>query len=185
MYEISIALRYAPEYWKDIEGFPNYQVSNHGRVKSKKTSKILKLYQTRGYLRVSLYNDAGRKCKLVHRLVAEAFIPNTQNKTDVNHINACKTDANVCNLEWATASENINHAYSSGLRPKIDTRGEKNGFSKLTNFQVIQIKQLLTDGQLTQKTIGSQFNVSRETISSIKSGRRWQNVMTLANKAVA
>ena len=76
MYELSMALRHAPEYWNDIEGYPNYSVSNFGRVKSKKTGKLLKSYKTKGYLRVSLYNDAGRKCKLVHRLVAEAFIPN-------------------------------------------------------------------------------------------------------------
>lgn len=119
MYEISMALRHAPEYWKDIKGYPNYSVSNLGRVKSRKTGKLLKSYQTRGYLRVSLYNDAGRKCKLVHRLVAEAFIPNPQNKSDVNHINGCKTDANACNLEWATASENMSHAHQNRLRPKL------------------------------------------------------------------
>lgn len=61
MQEISMALRYAPEHWTDIEGFPNYALSNLGRVRSKKTSKVLKLYQTKGYLRVSLYNDAGRR----------------------------------------------------------------------------------------------------------------------------
>ena len=173
MQEISMALRYAPEYWKDIEGFSGYQVSNYGRVKNNKTGKILKPYLTRGYLRVSLYNDSGRKCKLVHRLVAEAFLPNPNNKSDVNHINGCKTDANVCNLEWVSASENMSHAHNNGLRPILNTQGEKNGFAKLTEAEVIQIKQLLSDGKLTQKTIGSQFNISRSTVKSIKSGRRW------------
>ena len=168
-----MALRYAPEYWNDIEGYPNYAVSNLGRVRSKKTGKLLKSYQTKGYLRVSLYNDAGRKCKLVHRLVAEAFIPNPQNKSDVNHINGCKTDANACNLEWATASENMSHAHSNRLRPVLNTQGEKNGFAKLTEAQVIEIKQLLADGKSTQKTIGSQFNISKSTVKDIKSGRRW------------
>lgn len=185
MKEISMALRYAPEVFADIPGYPGYEVSNYGRVKNSKTDKILKPYLTRGYLRVSLYNDSGRKCKLVHRLVAEAFIPNPQNKSDVNHINGCKTDANACNLEWATASENMFHAHSNGLRHRIDTQGEKNGFSKLTEFQVKQIKQMLANGKLTQKTIGSQFNVSRETVSSIKSGRRWKEVIILPNKTVA
>ena len=185
MYEISMALRHAPEYWKDIEGFPNYQVSNLGYVASKKTGKILKPYLTRGYLRVSLYNDSGRKCKLVHRLVAEAFILNPDNRSDVNHINGCKADANACNLEWATPSENMSHAHNNGLRPRVDTQGEKNGFSKLTKFQVMQIKRLLADGKSNQKTIGSQFNVSRETVSSIKNGRRWQEVIILPNRTVA
>ena len=77
------------------------------------------------------------------------------------------------------------HAHSNGLRAKIDTQGEKNRLSKLTEFQVMQIKRLLADGKSTQKTIGSQFNVSRETISSIKSGRRWQEIIILPNKTVA
>ncbi|WP_019506585.1 hypothetical protein [Pleurocapsa sp. PCC 7319] len=79
----------------------------------------------------------------------------------------------------------MSHAHSNGLRPKLNTQGEKNGFSKLTEAQVIEIKQLLAEGNLKQKTIGSQFNVSRETISSIKSGRRWQKVIILPNKTVA
>ena len=180
-----MALRYAPEYWQDVQDYEGYQISNHGRVRNKKTGKILKPYLTRGYLRVSLYNELGRKCKLVHRLVAEAFLPNPNNKPDVNHINGCKTDANACNLEWVSASENMSHAHSNGLRPVLNTQGEKNGFSKLTKFQVMQIKHLLAEGKSTQKTIGSQFNVSRETISSIKNGRRWQEAIILPNKTVA
>lgn len=182
MQELAIAIRYAPEVFTDIPGYEGYQVSNYGRVKNNKTGKILKPYLTRGYLRVSLYNDSGRKCKLVHRLVAEAFLPNPDNKSDVNHINGCKTDANVCNLEWITASENMSHAHQNGLRPKINTQGEKNGFSKLTEIQVIQIKQLLADGKYTQKTIGSQFNVSKHTIKDIKSGRRWRHINAYQNQ---
>ncbi|MDJ0575191.1 MAG: hypothetical protein QNJ65_08495 [Xenococcaceae cyanobacterium MO_234.B1] len=79
----------------------------------------------------------------------------------------------------------MSHAHSNGLRPKINTQGKNNGFSKLTEAQVRQIKKLLAQGSLTQKTISSQFNVSRETISSIKNGRRWQDVMTLPTKTVA
>ena len=109
MQEKSIKLKDSSEVFVDIPDFPGYQVSNHGRVRNKK-NKILKPYLTRGYLRVSLYNDSGRKCKLVHRLVAEAFIPNSHNKPAVNHINGCKTDSNVSNLEWANHSENMSHA---------------------------------------------------------------------------
>ncbi len=185
MYEIAIALRHAPEVFVNIQGYEGYQVSNHGRVKNSKTDKILKPYLTRGYYRVSLYNASGRKCKLVHRLVAQAFIPNPDNKSDVNHINGCKTDANACNLEWATASENMSHAHQNGLRPKINTQGKKNGFSKLTESQVIEIKHLLADGKYTQKTIGSQFNVSRSTVKNIKSGRRWSHVSSVSAQSEA
>jgi hypothetical protein len=182
MQEISMALRHAPEVYIDIPGYEGYQVSNHGKVRNKNTGKILKPYLTRGYLRVSLYNESGRRCKLVHRLVAEAFLPNPQNKSDVNHLNGCKTDANVCNLEWVSASENMSHAHSNGLRPLVNTQGEKNGFSKLTEFQVIQIKHLLADGKVTQKTIASQFNVSKHTIKDIKLGRRWRHLNLYQNQ---
>ncbi len=67
---------------------------------------------------------------------------------------------------------------------QLNTQGENNGFSKLTEAQVREIKKLLVQSNLTQKTISSQFNVSRETISSIKNGRRWQDVV-LPTKAVA
>ena len=183
MYEISAALRYAPEVFVDIPDFPGYQVSNCGRVRNSKTSKILKPYLTRGYYRVSLYNDSGRKCKLIHRLVAEAFIPNLHHKPAVNHINGCKTDNNISNLEWVSASENMSHAHSNGLRPKLNTQGENNGFAKLTEAQVVEIKQLLAEGNLKHKTIGSQFNVSRSTVKDIKSGRSWSHIPNAASSA--
>lgn len=179
MYEIAMALRHSPEYWVGIKSFPDYQVSNHGRVRNKK-NKILKPYLTRGYLRVSLYNESGRKCKLVHRLVAEAFIPNTDNKPDVNHINGCKNDAHACNLEWVSASENMSHAHSNGLRPKINTQGENNGFAKLTEIEVFQIKLMLAEGELTQSEIASMFGVSRSAIKDIKTGRTWRHLQNVS-----
>ncbi len=67
-------------------------------------------------------------------------------------------------------------AHSNGLRPKINTQGENNGFSKLTEAQVKQIKQLLADGNLTHKEIGSRFGVARRTISDIKRNKRWRHL---------
>ncbi len=88
-------------------------------------------------------------------------------------INGRKTDANVSNLEWVSASENMSHAHSNGLRLLVNTQGEKNGFAKLTKAQVRQIKQLLADGNLTHKEIGSRFGVARRTISDINTNKRW------------
>lgn len=95
------------EYWKDIRGFEGlYQVSNKGRVRNKRTSRILKIKYNKGYARVGLSKEGKMYFKSVHRLVAEAFIPNPQNKPQVDHINTIRDDNRVENLEWVTAKEN-------------------------------------------------------------------------------
>lgn len=103
------------EVWKDIKGYEGiYQVSNYSRVRSfrKGTDRIMaQTSGTWGYLVVNI----DKTPKLVHRLVAEAFIPNPENKIEVNHINGDKFDNLISNLEWATPSENIRHAIATGL----------------------------------------------------------------------
>ena len=99
------------EIWKDIVGYEGvYQVSNFGRVKRVKTDRILKEFKnTDGYLLVHLYKNKVSSNQRIHRLVAQAFIPNTENKPQVNHIDENKTNNVVSNLEWVTSKENINH----------------------------------------------------------------------------
>lgn len=100
------------EIWKDIEGYEGiYQVSNLGRVKNIKRNIFMKDSLSRkGYKMIDLRNAPNpRKRYSVHRLVAEAFIPNPDNKPQVNHIDEDKTNNNVYNLEWVTAKENSNH----------------------------------------------------------------------------
>lgn len=99
------------EIWKDIEEYEGiYQVSNLGRVKRVTSGRILKEFKiTKGYLLVSLYKNGSQSKKLIHRLVAQAFIPNPDDKPQVNHINEDKTNNLVSNLEWTTAKENVNY----------------------------------------------------------------------------
>ena len=105
------------EIWKDISYFPNkYSISNKGRVKNKITNHIYKNTNKKGdYLRVVLYDDSKTKTFLLHRLVAEAFIPNPYNLPEVNHIDANKQNNCVDNLEWCTRSYNILHAIKNEL----------------------------------------------------------------------
>jgi hypothetical protein len=95
------------EVWKEIKGFEGlYSVSNYGRVKNERTSYVLKnVPHHTGYLVVNL---RGKVCQ-VHRLVAEAFIPNVNNLETVNHINKDKKDNRVSNLEWMSNADNITH----------------------------------------------------------------------------
>lgn len=96
--------------WKEIKGFENYEVSNCGEVRNKTTGRVLKPSVTHnGYLRVTLCSDGKQTNKSVHRLVSGAFIPNPDNKSDVNHIDEDKTNNSVSNLEWLTHKENANH----------------------------------------------------------------------------
>lgn len=121
--------REAQEIWKDIKGYEGlYQVSNLGRVKSFKTNKRKYEYKymslvidKKGYLTVSLCGNHKRKTYKVHRLVSQAFIPNQEGKTQVNHIDGNKQNNRVDNLEWCTNGENGIHAYKNGLRPNVRT----------------------------------------------------------------
>ena len=97
------------EIWKDIAGYEGlYMVSSLGRVKSIRRNVILTpQINNSGYVMIQLKNKGNRKGKLVHRLVAEAFIPNTENKPCCDHINACKTDNRVDNLRWVHIKKTV------------------------------------------------------------------------------
>lgn len=100
------------EKWKDIEDFEGlYAVSDRGRVMNLKTDRILKPgVNGAGYEVVCLCKDGKKKQYYNHRLTADAFIPNPDNLPEVNHIDECKTNNNVYNLEWVTASQNNRHS---------------------------------------------------------------------------
>jgi hypothetical protein len=110
------------EIWKDIKGYEGiYQISNLGRVKSLRRSKILKTRKTYdNYERVNLNYNTVKKTYKIHRLVAQTFIDNTFNKQTVNHINGVKSDNRVINLEWMSFEENYNHY----LKNKKNERGQ-------------------------------------------------------------
>lgn len=128
------------EIWKDINGFEGiYQVSNLGRVKSLKRKigtqgKVIEINREKimkgridlvGYLKVVLRKDGYGYEKQIHRLVLEAFKPETNNSLVVNHIDGVKNNNNLDNLEWCTQKENLKHASKMGLLKNRNTRKYK------------------------------------------------------------
>lgn len=165
------------ELWKVIADHPDYAVSNQGRVKrltpAKNTyvGKILKPRLKKGYQLVKL----NRAMRLVHRLVVEAFIPNPLGLPEVNHKNGKqKWNNRVSNLEWVTHSDNMKHAFATGL--KQPAKGSKHGSAILNTKQVKQIRNLLAAGHRSQ-SIADAYNVSPQTVDHIKAGRSWRHAV--------
>ena len=129
------------EEWKDVVGYEGlYEVSNLGNVRNKQTGKVLKpiLGKRWGYYKLNLFKDGIMKSKTIHRLVAEAWIPQVEvDKDQVNHINEIKTDNRVENLEWCTV--NYNNAYGTHNDRVYDTLVEK-GLIKHPERRYLQLR---------------------------------------------
>lgn len=169
---------------KGLEGL--YEISDMGEVFTlprelptptskyqKKECKSFGYKDSKGYL-VFDFRRKGGRCVKVHRLVAEAFIPNPNNLPQVNHLNGIKTDNRVENLEWCDNSYNQKHAFNEGL--------QKGNFShpnsKLTYDDVVYIKTNYKKGVLGKgvRSLATKFNVCCATIQQIIDGKSYKNI---------
>lgn len=170
---------YDEEIWKDIPGYNGeYQISSWGRVKSFKKNKetIMKphmLYSK--YYQIFLYKNRKTKGVLIHRLVATVFIPNPENKPEVNHKDGDKTNNHLSNLEWCTHRENIKHAWATGLEKNTVKRilcGKK--YAKL-NFK---------NGEHLRKKV-DQYDLKGNFIKTWESGTEAERQLNLPHSKVA
>lgn len=167
------------EKWKPVVGFEGlYSVSSLGRVRSESRvvpytdgvrkartikSRLLSPSNMNGYVQVCLYRDNKRKTVRVHRLVAMAFIPNTNKLPCVNHKDGNKANNTPSNLMWSTVLDNNVHAYQTGLNPT----GEDHHNSILTNDQIVAIRESYTGKWGEQSALARRYNVTPQTIHFI------------------
>lgn len=169
---IKIGVSMEKEEYRDVVGFEEYfQVSNLGNVFSKRSKRLFKQTKSpKGYW-TFVAKIGGRQGTAhylrVHRLVAEAFIPNPEGKPFVNHIDGCKTNNVVSNLEWVTAKENSVHAWATGLQlPRPSTQ------RKLTDDQVCEIRT----STKTNRELASIYGIDPSNIWRIKRRETYKDV---------
>jgi len=156
------------EKWADIEGYSGwYKISTAGRVWSAYSGKILKPnpHVHSGYLKTRLKHpiEGYHTTPYIHRLVAQTFLPNPENKPEVNHNDGNRANCSVWNLSWMTKEENIRHAQMHGL-----------GNIKLKPIEVQSIYYLCWATDMTQDEIGEIYGVSRGMVSAIKNRSSWE-----------
>lgn len=165
----------AREQWRAVNGFKEYEVSDRGRVRSFKrypTGRVLRPLPKKDYVGVHLFRDGRANVRLIHRLVARAFLGRCPAGHQVDHDNTKKRDNRVGNLEYVTPKENIRRAQACGLTRYV--RGAKHGSAKVSARTVRTIRKLAE--KLTQREIATRVGLCQPHISAILNGKRWRHL---------
>lgn len=163
------------EKWAEVTGYNGrYKVSTHGQVVSfafgrTRILKGAKVNRTNA-IHVRLCMKGDEKDFSVHRLVATAFIPNPENKPQVNHIDGDRTNNRLENLEWCTGSENVRHAFRTGLsKPRY---GESNNKTKLKDYQILEIREKYSSGKYSQRGLAREYGITQCQVHNIVTNKQ-------------
>lgn len=166
--------------WKPVVGFEDkYEISSEGNIRSLCSNKDpyfirkLSLNNKTEYLQCTLKVSGKGTSGKIHRMVAQAFIPNPLNLPCVNHINGIKTDNRVENLEWVTYKENTHHAMDLGI---MNTRRGEQSSKKFTELDILNIRILYDSGEFSFSKIAKIYHVSAPTIRCICKRLSWRHL---------
>ena len=176
------------ENWKEYVGYEGYYVvSDLGNVYSvdrwrnnrwggylQRGHPMTPQKDKQGYLNIGLSKNNKSKTYKIHRMVAEMFISNPENKQEVNHIEGNKEDNRASMLEWMTPKENTQDAWNKGLA--VGKMGKQNGRSKLIDGQVIEISNKYKTGKYTSRQLGKEYGVSKTVILNIINLKSWPHL---------
>jgi len=182
------------EIWQDIKGYEGYyQISNKGRLKVlgayiknlgnfangylKKVNIKEIAVDRNGYCITKLCRDGKCRPRKIHRLVAQAFLPNPKNLPQVNHIDGNKENNSVENLEWISARDNIIHAWETGLKNNDHLKGSNSPHAKLTEEQVIEIRRLYDNKIRRYSELLKDYPMcSADMLKNIIKRRTWKHI---------
>lgn len=185
------------ETWKPLKDIAecgnNYEISNTGKVRNIKRGVLMTIStpsSRKYYPKVTLHYKGKGKMYLLHRLLALSFIPNPDNKPNINHIDGNKHNYDLSNLEWVTQAENLKHAKDTGLNRNHSTRvyhsepespeqyipvNQNN--RKLTETDVRKIRELYRTGDFSHSDLGAMFNIGKRNITQILNYKTWKHVV--------